>query len=89
MIFAFTFTGIKFFTLPLATDIALLILLRIAFLITGSSCFIASPCIAFVVRMVGGTIETGGECFSGDLGHRAVITYCWITFYIKKTTTSI
>src|SRR5215469_15624778 len=32
------------------------------------------------------TIKTGGECFSGDLGHRAVITYCWISFYIKKTT---
>jgi uncharacterized membrane protein len=29
--------GIKFFTLPFATNIALLILLRIAFLITGSS----------------------------------------------------
>src|SRR5215469_13949033 len=51
-ILAFTFTGTKLFTLPLATNIALLILVRIAFLITGSSCFIIIkllPCIEFVV----------------------------------------
>jgi hypothetical protein len=55
MIFAFTFTGIALLTLPLAINIALSILLRIVFLITGSSCFITLkllPCIEFVVWMV-------------------------------------
>jgi hypothetical protein len=52
MIFAFTFTGIALLTLPFAINIVLSILLRIAFLITGSSCLITLkllPCIEFVV----------------------------------------
>ena len=52
MTFAFTFTGMAVLTPPFAINIALSILLRIAFLITGSSCFITLKllvCIEFVV----------------------------------------
>src|SRR5215470_10148136 len=55
MIFAYTFTGMALLTLPFAINIALSILLRIAFLITGSSCLIMLkllPSIEFIVWMV-------------------------------------
>ena len=52
MIFAFTLTGMALLTLPFAINIALSTLLRIAFLIPGTCCFITLrllPCIELVV----------------------------------------
>src|SRR5215831_11288388 len=51
MIFALTLTGMELFTLPFAKNSALLILLRIAFFITGSSTFKLLPLMCFLIGL--------------------------------------